>query len=75
MLVQTAEQRVILAIDESAGRASAVVKSLDDFRPKGAAGVTTRANGPMVLILDMEELLGAEVGTRQCVTRAQLIRK
>ena len=32
-------------------------KSLDDFRPRGVAGVTTLSNGQIVLILDMKELL------------------
>ena len=41
------------------GREDAVIKSLDDFRPKGVAGVTTLSNGQIVLILDMKELLGA----------------
>jgi two-component system chemotaxis sensor kinase CheA len=34
-----------------------VIKSLEDFRPKGVAGVTTLSNGQIVLILDMKELL------------------
>ena len=53
------EQSFILAIDSFAGREDAVIKSLDDFRPKGVAGVTTLSNGQIVLILDMKELLGA----------------
>ena len=56
-----AERRAELhpAIDSFAGREDAVIKSLDDFRPKGVAGVTTLSNGQIVLILDMKELLGA----------------
>jgi two-component system chemotaxis sensor kinase CheA len=46
----------ILAIDGFMGREDAVVKSLDDFRPKGVSGVTTLSNGKIVLILDMKEL-------------------
>jgi flagellar biosynthetic protein FlhB len=45
----------ILAIDGFMGREDAVIKSLDDFRPKGVAGVTTLSNGKIVLILDMKE--------------------
>jgi two-component system chemotaxis sensor kinase CheA len=41
------------------GREDAVIKSLDDFRPKGVAGVTTLSNGQIVLILDMKELLSS----------------
>jgi two-component system chemotaxis sensor kinase CheA len=59
VLMQTAESTFILAIDGFMGREDAVIKSLDDFRPKGVAGVTTLSNGQIVLILDMKELLGA----------------
>lgn len=34
-----------------------MIKSLDDFRPRGVAGVTTLSNSQIVLILDMKELL------------------
>lgn len=44
VLMQSAEQSFILAIDSFAGREDAVIKSLDDFRPKGVAGVTTLSN-------------------------------
>ena len=57
VLMQTAERNFILAVDNFAGRDDAVIKSLDDFRPKGVAGVTTLSNGQIVLILDMKELL------------------
>lgn len=72
VLMQTAEQSFILAIDSFAGREDAVIKSLDDFRPKGVAGVSTLSNGQIVLILDMKELLGA-MGDQRNVTRAQLL--
>jgi two-component system chemotaxis sensor kinase CheA len=58
VLMQTSESTFILAIDGFMGREDAVIKSLDDFRPKGVAGVTTLSNGQIVLILDMKELLG-----------------
>ncbi|MDP2808765.1 MAG: chemotaxis protein CheA [Rhodocyclaceae bacterium] len=57
VLMQTAEHTFILAIDGFMGREDAVIKSLEDFRPKGVAGVTTLSNGQIVLILDMKELL------------------
>jgi len=72
VLMQTAEQSFILAIDTFAGREDAVIKSLDDFRPKGVAGVSTLSNGQIVLILDMKELL-ASMGEQRTVTRAQLL--
>ena len=57
VLMQTAERSFILAVDNFAGRDDAVIKALDDFRPRGVAGVTTLSNGHIVLILDMKELL------------------
>ncbi|WP_412479164.1 chemotaxis protein CheA [Azonexus sp. IMCC34839] len=61
VLMQTAERSFILGVDSFAGRDDAVIKSLEDFRPKGVAGVTTLSNGQIVLILDMKELL-ADIG-------------
>ncbi|MCB1893851.1 MAG: chemotaxis protein CheA [Rhodocyclaceae bacterium] len=73
VLMQTAEQSFVLAIDSFAGREDAVIKSLDDFRPKGVAGVTTLSNGQIVLILDMKELLGS-AGDQRGVPRSYLTR-
>ena len=72
VLMQTAENTFILAIDGFMGREDAVIKSLDDFRPKGVAGVTTLSNGQIVLILDMKELLGA-LGEGRGVPRSSFI--
>jgi len=72
VLMQTADATFILAIDSFAGRDDAVIKSLDDFRPKGVAGVTTLSNGQIVLILDMKELLAA-LGEHRGVPRAALV--
>ena len=72
VLMHTAELSFILAIDSFAGREDAVIKSLDDFRPKGVAGVTTLSNGQIVLILDMKELLGG-VGEQRGVSRSRLL--
>lgn len=60
VLMHAAEKSFILGVDNFAGRDDAVIKSLDDFRPEGVAGVTTLANGQIVLILDMKELLSTE---------------
>jgi len=57
VLMQTAERSFILSVVAVALRKEAVIKSLDDFRPRGVAGVTTLSNGQIVLILDMKELL------------------
>jgi two-component system chemotaxis sensor kinase CheA len=59
VLLQTAEKSFILGVDNFAGRDDAVIKSLEDFRPEGVAGVTTLANGQIVLILDMKELISS----------------
>jgi two-component system chemotaxis sensor kinase CheA len=68
VLMQTAETSFILAVDNFAGRDDAVIKSLEGFRPKGVAGVTTLANGHIVLILDVKELLG-DLGENRGVER------
>ncbi|MCB1890212.1 MAG: chemotaxis protein CheA [Rhodocyclaceae bacterium] len=73
VLMQTAEQSFVLGIDSFAGREDAVIKSLDDFRPKGVAGVTTLSNGQIVLILDMKELLGSS-GEQRGVPRSRLVK-
>ena len=74
VLMQTAERNYVLAIDSFAGREDAVIKSLDTFRPKGVAGVTTLSNGQIVLILDMKELLGSAV-EQGGTTREALLHK
>ena len=73
VLMQTAERNYVLAIDSFAGREDAVIKSLDAFRPKGVAGVTTLSNGQIVLILDMKELLGSS-SDQGGTTRKALLR-
>ncbi|MDT3669307.1 MAG: chemotaxis protein CheA [Aromatoleum sp.] len=74
VLMQVAELSFILAVDTFAGREDAVIKSLDDFRPRGVAGVTTLSNGQIVLILDMKELLGG-AGDHRGMPRLALIPK
>lgn len=72
VLMQAAEWSFILAVDSFAGREDAVIKSLDDFRPKGVAGVTTLSSGQIVLILDMKELLES-AGEHRGISRARLL--
>ena len=74
VLMQVAELSFVLAVDTFAGREDAVIKSLDDFRPKGVAGVTTLSNGQIVLILDMKELLGG-AGDHRGMPRQALLPK
>ncbi|MCX7945864.1 MAG: chemotaxis protein CheA [Hydrogenophilus sp.] len=73
VLMQMAEFSFILGIDSFAGREDAVIKSLEDFRPKGVAGVTILSNGQIVLILDMKELFETSTG-RSGVSKAELKR-
>ena len=72
VLMQAADHTFILAIDGFMGREDAVIKSLEDFRPKGVAGVTTLSNGQIVLILDVKELL-ADMGDNRGVPRSSFI--
>ena len=72
VLMQTGDLTFILAIDGFMGREDAVIKSLEGFRPKGVAGVTTLSNGQIVLILDMKELL-ADLGENRGIPRSALI--
>ncbi len=72
VLMQTSDQTFILAIDGFMGREDAVIKSLEGFRPKGVAGVTTLSNGQIVLILDMKELL-ADRGENRGVPRSAFL--
>lgn len=56
-IVMTVQEKVfMLGVDSAEGREDAVIKSLDSYRPKGIAGVTTLATGEIVLITDMKEL-------------------
>ncbi len=74
VLMQTAEHTFILAIDGFMGREDAVIKSLEDFRPKGVAGVTTLSTGQIVLILDMKEILNESAENRG-VPRSTFVKK
>ena len=76
VVMRSADVSFVLAVDGFDGREDAVIKPLESFRPKGVAGVTTLANGRIVLILDFKELLGssAEVPgvSRSALVRPQL---
>ncbi|MCX7628170.1 MAG: chemotaxis protein CheA [Methylophilaceae bacterium] len=58
VLMQCGESSFIMAIDSFIGQADVVIKSLHDIKPKGIAGATLTGDGAIVLVLDMEELLG-----------------
>jgi two-component system chemotaxis sensor kinase CheA len=57
VLMQTAVDAFILAVDGFVGRDDVVIKPLEDIKPKGIAGATLSGDGSIVLVLDMEELL------------------
>jgi two-component system chemotaxis sensor kinase CheA len=59
VLMQCGDRNFILAIDSFIGQADVVIKSLHDIKPKGIAGATLTGDGAIVLVLDMEQLLGA----------------
>ncbi len=69
ILMQMAESSFIIAVDGFMGREDAVIKPLDDFRPKGVAGVTILSNGQIVLILDIKELFSLQ-GEKRGVSRS-----
>jgi two-component system chemotaxis sensor kinase CheA len=58
VLMHAAEATFILAVDGFVGRDDVVIKPLSDIKPKGIAGATLSGDGSIVLVLDMEELLG-----------------
>ncbi|MCX7672563.1 MAG: chemotaxis protein CheA [Thiobacillaceae bacterium] len=58
VLMQAAESTFVLAVDGFVGRDDVVIKPLADIKPRGIAGATLSGDGSIVLVLDMEELLG-----------------
>ena len=58
VLMQSAETSFVLAIDTFVGRDDVVIKPLQNIKPKGIAGATLSGDGSVVLVLDMEDLLG-----------------
>ncbi len=58
VLMHAAESTFIMAVDGFVGRDDVVIKPLSDIKPKGIAGATLSGDGSIVLVLDMEELLG-----------------
>jgi two-component system chemotaxis sensor kinase CheA len=51
----------IMAVDGFVGRDDVVIKPLSDIKPKGIAGATLSGDGSIVLVLDMEALLGNNI--------------
>ena len=57
IVLESTSHAFILAVDQFIGRDDVVIKPLTGIKPKGIAGATLSANGSVVLILDIEELL------------------
>lgn len=60
VLMQVGESTFIMAIDSFIGQADVVIKPLHDIKPQGIAGATLTGDGAIVLVLDMEALLGMQ---------------
>ncbi len=60
VLMQIGEITFIMAIDSFIGQADVVIKPLHDIKPRGIAGATLTGDGAIVLVLDMEALLGTQ---------------
>lgn len=58
VLMHAADTTFIMAVDGFVGRDDVVIKPLSDIKPKGIAGATLSGDGSIVLVLDMEALLG-----------------
>ncbi|MFA7239274.1 MAG: chemotaxis protein CheA [Sulfuricellaceae bacterium] len=72
VLMQSAENAFVLGVDSFVGRDDVVIKPLEDIKPKGVAGATLSGDGEVVLVLDMEELLGVESGASMSDGRSLL---
>jgi two-component system chemotaxis sensor kinase CheA len=59
VLMHAADATFIMAVDGFVGRDDVVIKPLSDIKPKGIAGATLSGDGSIVLVLDMEALLGS----------------
>lgn len=61
VLMHASDTTFILAVDGFVGRDDVVIKPLSDIKPKGIAGATLSGDGSIVLVLDMEALLGDNI--------------
>jgi len=57
IVIQVANQTVVIAVDSFVGQDEVVIKALDGFKPRGVAGATLASDGALVLVLDIPELL------------------
>ncbi|AZN35595.1 chemotaxis protein CheA [Iodobacter ciconiae] len=75
VLMQSAEHSFILAVDSFIGRDDVVIKPLQNIRPKGVAGATLSGDGSVVLVLDMEDLLGAVDADNAAIRTSRFLEK
>ncbi|MDP2821663.1 MAG: chemotaxis protein CheA [Sulfuritalea sp.] len=61
VLMHASDATFIMAVDGFVGRDDVVIKPLSDIKPKGIAGATLSGDGSIVLVLDMEALLGDNI--------------
>jgi two-component system chemotaxis sensor kinase CheA len=56
-VVDSGAHALVLAVDSFVGQDEVVIKALDGYKPRGVAGATLSADGSLVLVLDLKELL------------------
>ena len=57
VLVQSGDERFLLAVDETLGKDEVMVKPLGDYKPRGISGATLSGAGELVLVLELADLL------------------
>lgn len=73
VLMQSAENSFILAVDSFIGRDDVVIKPLQNIRPKGIAGATLSGDGSIVLVLDMEDLLESSTADNSAIKASRFL--
>jgi len=73
VLMQSAENSFILAVDSFIGRDDVVIKPLQNIRPRGIAGATLSGDGSVVLVLDMEDLLDDSQAEESAIKTTQFL--
>ena len=58
VITQIGEQMVALGADACYGQDEVMLKPLEGFKPRGVAGATLAGDGSLVVVLDLNELLG-----------------
>jgi two-component system chemotaxis sensor kinase CheA len=60
-VVENGASPLVLAVDCFLGQDEVVIKALGGYKPKGVAGATLSAEGALVLVLDLKELLDTQL--------------